>query len=47
MDKSGANKAAIDAVNAGRAVSILVRQVNYLNNIVEQDHRAIKVLSRC
>jgi putative transposase len=42
MDKSGANKAAIDAINAGRAVPILVRQVKYLNNIVEQDHRAIK-----
>ena len=41
MDKSGANKAAIDAINAGRDVPILVRQVKYLNNIVEQDHRAI------
>ena len=46
MDKSGANKAAIDAINAGRAVPILVRQVKYLNNIVEQDHRAIKRLTR-
>jgi putative transposase len=42
MDKSGANKAAIDAINVGRDVPILVRQVKYLNNIVEQDHRAIK-----
>ena len=42
MDKSGANKAAIDAINASRSVAILVRQVKYLNNIVEQDHRAIK-----
>ena len=46
MDKSGAIKAAIDAINAGRAVPILVRQVKYLNNIVEQDHRAIKRLTR-
>jgi putative transposase len=46
MDKSGANKAAIKAVNAGRAVQILVRQVKYLNDIVEQDHRAIKRLTR-
>jgi putative transposase len=46
LDKSGANKAAIDAINAGRNVPILVRQVNYLNNIVEQDHRAIKRLTR-
>ena len=42
MDNSGANKAAIDAINAGRDVPILVRQVKYLNNIVEQDHHAIK-----
>ena len=42
MDKSGANKAAIDSIDAGREVPIVVRQVKYLNNIVEQDHRAIK-----
>ena len=30
MDKSGANKAAIDAINAGRAAPILVLQVNIL-----------------
>ncbi|NNG22446.1 IS6 family transposase [Telluria aromaticivorans] len=46
MDKSGANKAAIDEVNTGRDVPIVVRQVKYLNNIVEQDHRAIKRLTR-
>ena len=46
MDKSGANKAAIDAINAGRDVLIVVRQVKYLNNIVEQDHRAIKRVTR-
>jgi putative transposase len=46
MDKSGANKAAIDAVNAGRDVPILLRQVKYLNNIVEQDHRPIKRVTR-
>lgn len=46
MDKSGANKAAIDAVNAGRDVPLVVRQVKYLNNIVEQDHRAIKRVTR-
>jgi putative transposase len=45
MDKSGANKAAMDAINAGRDLPILVRQVKYLNNIVEQDHRAIKRLT--
>jgi putative transposase len=46
MDKSGANKAAIDAINAGRNAPILVRQVKYLNNIIEQDHRAIKRVTR-
>jgi putative transposase len=46
MDKSGANKAAIDAINAARAVLILAHQVKYLNNIVEQDHRAIKRVTR-
>jgi transposase-like protein len=46
MDKSGANKAAIGEINGGRALPITVRQVKYLNNIVEQDHRAIKRLTR-
>lgn len=42
MDKSCANKAAIDKVNTGKEVPIFVRQITYLNNLVEQDHRAIK-----
>ena len=46
MDKSGANKAAIDGINASRETPIVVRQVNYLNNIVEQDHRAIKRVTK-
>jgi putative transposase len=46
MDKSGANKAAIDAINANCTVQILVRQVKYFNNIVEQDHHAIKRVTR-
>ena len=41
MDKSGANKAAIDEINASSEVLIAVRQIKYLNNIVEQDHRAV------
>ena len=36
MDKSGANKAAIDEINQNRDVPIEVRQIKYLNNIVEQ-----------
>jgi transposase-like protein len=46
MDKSGANKAAIDEINAGREIPMVVRQVKYLNNIVEQDHRAIKRVTK-
>ena len=42
MEKSGANKAAIDQINGGRETQIEVRQIKYLNNIVEQDHRNIK-----
>jgi len=33
MDKSGANKAAMDAINAGRDVPILVRQSNTLTTL--------------
>ena len=45
-DRRGANKAASNAIHADRDVPILVRQVKYLNNIVEQDHRAIKRVTR-
>ena len=38
MDKSGTNKAAIDDINDGREIQIVVRQVKYLNNIVEVRH---------
>ncbi|SCZ86811.1 IS6 family transposase [Nitrosomonas mobilis] len=46
MDKNGANKAAIDEINANREISMMVRQVKYLNNIVEQDHRAVKRITK-
>jgi len=46
IDKSGSNIAALEAMNAGRGKQIVVRQVKYLNNIVEQDHRAIKRRTR-
>ncbi len=46
MDKSGANKAAIDEINANREKPMVVRQVKYLNNIVEQDHRAVKRMTK-
>lgn len=55
MDKSGANKAGIDAINlqlallfmmSGLFLQITMRQVKYLNNIVEQDHRFIKKITK-
>jgi transposase-like protein len=46
MDKSGANKAAMDGINKDRDVPIEVRQIKYLNNIVEQDHRAVKRITK-
>ncbi|MGF6507817.1 IS6 family transposase [Paraburkholderia sp. 32] len=46
IDKSGSNLAALNAVNADRETPIKVREIKYLNNIVEQDHRAIKRRTR-
>jgi putative transposase len=46
IDKSGANAAAINDYTEEEAVGIELRQVKYLNNIVEQDHRAIKRKTR-
>ena len=42
IDKSGANTAAIESYNSERDAEIELRQVKYLNNVVEQDHRAVK-----
>jgi putative transposase len=46
IDKSGANTAAIESIKADAGCDILLRQVKYLNNLVEQDHRAIKRIIR-
>jgi putative transposase len=46
IDKSGANLAGLNAINADREVSIKIQQSKYLNNVVEQDHRAIKRVVR-
>ena len=46
MDKSGANKVAMDEINARGEAPIIVRQVKYLNNIVEQDHRFVKRITK-
>ena len=42
IDQSGANTAAIESYNAAHDTEIEIRRVKYLNNVVEQDHRAIK-----
>jgi putative transposase len=42
IDQSGANLAALKTINAECKPPIRIRQRKYLNNIVEQDHRAIK-----
>jgi len=46
IDKSGANKAAIESYNAEHQADVEIRQVKYLNNILEQDHRAVKRVAR-
>jgi putative transposase len=42
IDQSGANSAAIEDYNKVHNAEVETRQVKYLNNIVEQDHRATK-----
>ena len=42
MDKSGANKSDIDQIIEDKDNAVEVRQIKYLNNIVEQDHRSVK-----
>lgn len=55
IDKSGSNKLALKSINlilmflsilSGRPLSILIRDIKYLNNIIEQDHRGIKKATR-
>lgn len=55
MDKSGANKAGIDSINLFLEFlslmfkiiyQVTVRQIKYLNNIIEQDHRAVKRITK-
>jgi putative transposase len=46
IDGSDANEAAIKRYNEEHGTHIIIRQVKYLNNIVEQDHRAVKRVTR-
>jgi transposase-like protein len=42
IDQSGSNTAAITHYNRTHQTGIAIGQCKYLNNIVEQDHRAVK-----
>jgi transposase-like protein len=46
IDGSEANAAAIRSYNEENRPAIVIRQVKYLNNIVEQDHRGVKRVIR-
>ena len=46
IDRSEANAAAIRRYNQEHGTAIIIRQVKYLNNLVEQDHRAVKRITR-
>ena len=46
IDGSDANEASIKSYNEEHGTHIAIRQVKYLNNIVEQDHRGVKRITR-
>jgi putative transposase len=46
IDGSDANAAAIKGYNQEHGTAIAIRQVKYFNNVVEQDHRAVKRITR-
>ena len=55
IDKSGSNRSALNSINLifsllsimhGVFINIFVRDIKYLNNIVEQDHRSIKRITK-
>ncbi len=46
IDRSGSNTAAIAHYNKTHKTAIILRHSKYLNNVVEQDQRAVKRLTR-
>src|SRR5262249_15075872 len=46
IDGSEANAAAIRRYNREHGTAIIIRQVKYLNHMVEQDHRGVKRVTR-
>jgi putative transposase len=46
IDTSAANTAAIMIIKADNGLPMEIRHSKYLNDIVEQDHRAVKQIKR-
>jgi len=46
IDQSGSNTAALTRYNRTHRTAIILRHCKYLNNVVGQDHRAVKRLTR-
>jgi transposase-like protein len=46
IDGSDANASAIKSYNDDHGTAIAIRQIKYLNNMVEQDHRGVKRVTR-
>ena len=46
IDGSAANEVAIKSYNEEHGTAIAIRKIKYLNNIVEQDHRGVKRITR-
>ena len=46
IDKSGANTAALEALQEETGHALEIRQSKYLNNLIEQDHRSVKRIVR-
>ena len=46
IDQSGSNTAAISHYNKTHKTAIVIRHSKYLNNLVEQDHRTVKRITR-
>jgi putative transposase len=46
IDGSAANEAAIKSYNAEHGTAIEIRKIKYLTNMVEQDHRGVKRITR-
>ena len=46
MDKNDTNTSGSDQIIGDKAISVIVRQIKHFNNIVEQDHRAVKRITK-